>query len=273
MLVALNDAQVGASFTQAQQTAGIAAVNTARNTVNGLITSLTASNQSLSTDQLALESAQDQLSQTTAGATSQAIQAQQAVVDGIQAQISQQEIVAPFDGTIASVSIKPGDVVNANTPAISLIPNGTFELDVYLAENDVTQVKVGDTADVTLDAYGTARDFPATVSSVDASPSTDPNSPGGTASGYKVTLVFTNTDPAIANGMGANATIHAGSAENVLLVPKSAVITSGTQQYVLKETTSGLVQTPVVTGISDDNSTEIISGLSVGDEVSSVGAQ
>jgi RND family efflux transporter MFP subunit len=274
LLTAISTANIGAAgFTQAQQTAAYASVNGARNTVNGLITSLTSANESITTQQLAVQSAQDQLNQTVAGATSQAIEAQQAVVAGIEAQIHQQEIVAPFGGTIASVSIKPGDVVNANTQAISLIPNGTFEVNVYLAENDVAKVKAGDTADVNLDAYGAGRDFPATVGSVDSSPSIDPNSPGGTGGGYKVTLIFVNADPAIANGMHANATIHTGSAQNVLEVPKSAIITEGTQEYVLKQTPNGPVKTPVTTGIEDSNSVEITSGLSAGDHVSAVGAQ
>ena len=270
LLVALNNAQAGPNSSKIAQ---IAAVTSARNTINGLVSSLTAANQSITTSQLALQSAQDQLSQTTAGAASQDIEAQRAQVAGIQAQIGQQEIIAPFSGTIASVSIKPGDVVSANTPAISLIPGVTFELDVYLAENDVAKVKAGDVADVTLDAYGASRNFPATVGSVDASPSINPNVAGGTTGGYKVTLVFTNADPAIANGMHANAVIHAGSAQNVLTVPKSAVIIEGTQDYVLKQSKNGLVKTPVTTGLSSDDSVEIVSGLVAGDTVSAVGAQ
>ncbi len=44
--------------------------------------------------------------------------------------------------------------------AISLIPEGNFEVDVYLAENDVAKVKVGDPTDITLDAYGSGRNLP-----------------------------------------------------------------------------------------------------------------
>jgi RND family efflux transporter MFP subunit len=267
---AIDDAQIGV-FTQQQQTAALASANAARDTVNGLITSLTTANQSIGNEQLAIQSAQDQLSDTSAGADSQDIEAQQAAVQAIEAQIAQQEIVAPFSGTIASVSIKSGDVVQANTAAISLIPTGTFEVDVYLAENDATKVKVGAPVDVTLDAYGTGRTFPATVSSIDSSPSTDPTD--STLTGYKATLIFTNADPAIANGMHANVTIHAGSVQNVLIVPKSAVITSGSESFVLKQTSSGLVQTPVTIGLSSTDYTQIVSGLSAGDSVSSVGSQ
>ena len=272
LLGVLNNQQVSGGLS-AQQTANIASANAALAIVNGLITSLTNAGESITTNQLALQSAQDQLNQATAGATSQDIQAQQAQVAGIEAQLKQQEIVAPFSGTIASVSIKPGDAVSANTAAIALIPTGTFEVDVYLAENDVTKVIAGDKADVTLDAYGTNRTFPATVGTVETSPSINPNSPGGTSGGYKVTLVFDSADPAITNGMHASATIHAGNAQNVLLIPASSVIIDGPTQYVLKQTAKGLVKTPVTIGLTNSTMAQVLSGITAGDTVSSVGAQ
>ncbi len=273
LVAALNDAQVGPSYTQAQDTAALAQANAARDTVNGLITSLTAARQSISTNQLTVQSAQDALNQTLAGSASQEIQAQQAVVAGIAAQMRQQEIIAPFSGTVASVSIKPGDVASANEAAIALVPSGNFEVDVYLPENDVTKLKAGDVADITLDAYGANRIFKASVATIETSPSIDPHSAGGTSGGYKVTLVFNDSDPAIANGMHANATIHGGEAQNALTIPRSAVITDGSTQFVLKKTSAGLVKTPVTVGVVGSTTVEVTSGLSVGDTVSAVGAQ
>ncbi len=269
LVTALNDTPVSPTFTQSQESADLAQVNAGRDTINSLITSLTAAGQSITTQQLAVESAQDQLNQTLAGASTQSIEAQQAVVSGIEAQIKQQQVIAPFSGTIASVFVNTGDVVTATTPIISLIPSGNFEVEVYLPENDIPSLTVGDATDITLDAYGTGRIFPATVSAIDTSPTTQAD---GTQ-GYKVTLVFNTADPAITNGMHANATIHAGSADNVLLIPKSALITNGTENYVLKEAASGPVETPITVGISNSTSVEVLSGLSQGDQVSLVGSQ
>ncbi len=86
-------------------------------------------------------------------------------------------------------------------------------------------------------------------------------------------LVFANADPAIANGMHANATIHDGSAQDVLLIPSGAVIINGSQTYVLQKTAKGLVQTPITTGLSNNTSVQVVSGLSAGDMVSAVGSQ
>jgi HlyD family secretion protein len=269
VIVAINDAPISSTFTQGQQTTALTSTHTALDIVNGLITSLQTAQQSLTSGQIAVQSATDQLNVSLAGATSQDIQAQQAAVAAIEAQIRQQEVIAPFSGMVASVNVKSGDVVSATTPAVILIPKGTFEVDVYVAENDLPALVVGNRSDVTLDAYGTGRTFPATISAIDTSPSTKPD---GTQ-GYKVTLIFDSADPAIANGMHANATIHAGTASNVLVVPKSAIITNGSSTYVLKETSSGPVPIPVTLGLTSSTQVEVKTGLSEGDKVSVVGAQ
>ncbi len=281
LTLAINDAEVGAAFTQTQQTTALSGVASARDTINGLITALTAATQSVTNAQLAVQSANDQLNLSVAGATTQSIQAQEAQVASLSAQIRQLEIIAPFNGTIGSVSVKVGDAANANTPVMTLIPNGTFEVDVYLAENQLAGLKVGEPSAVTLDAYGAGKLFPATVSSIDRSPSTNPATASGnansgsptTATGYKVTLLFTNPDPAISNGMHANAVIHAGSVQGVVLVPKSAVITDGVQSFVLQKTHAGLVKVPVSVGLADMSSVQIVTGIVAGDTVSAVGAQ
>ncbi len=256
-----------------EQTTGIASANAALAIINGLITSLTNSHQQITSEQLAVQSAQDALNQTTAGATPQDIEAQKAVVAGIEAQIAQNEIIAPFSGRVASVSVKPGDAATPNAPVIALIPNGTFEVTVYVAENDIPKLKIGDAANVTLDAFGTNKIFPATVSTIETSPSVDSNPSDGTSQGYKVTLVFNAPDPEIANGMHARAAIQSGSAANVLVIPASAVITNGTSEFVLKKTSQGLVQIPVLLGLTSTSTVEILSGVSAGDVISLVGSQ
>jgi RND family efflux transporter MFP subunit len=271
LTTAINDDSVATPAAQSQQTAALIAVANATDTVNGLIASLTTADQSITSSTLNVQSAQDQLNVTASGAKSQTIEAQQAQVAAIQAQIRQMEIVAPFSGTIASVSVKAGDPVSANTPAISLIPNGTFEVDTYLPENQIPGLKVGNAVDVTLDAYGARRVFPATVSTIETSPSAVPGV--DKAMGYKVTVAFTNSDSAISDGMHANVTIHAGSADGAILVPKTAVIINGAQNFVLQKTSAGLVKVPVTLGLSNADLVQILTGIAVGDQVSIVGAQ
>jgi multidrug resistance efflux pump len=155
--------------------------------------------------------AESQLALKRAGALPSDIAAQEAEVqqaeasvDNINASIQNNLIVAPFSGTVASVHAKIGDSTLASTPILSLNPESALQITLYLSELDVTKVRVGDAAEVTLDAYG-GRVYGAQVISVDSAPSHN----DGTShqNGYKVTLQFLKSDPSISSGMTANVTI------------------------------------------------------------------
>lgn len=253
-LASAEPASFSNGVTVAQARAGADSANTAITTATATLTS---KKQSLSTSSSGVPSA--------SGA---AIASAQAQVDAAAAALAQAQIVAPFAGTVASVAVKAGDIANANSVAITLIPNGAFQVPVYVTELDVATLKLGDHADVTLDAYGAERTFNATVATIDGAPTTPAT---GGAPAFKVVLAFEGNDPAVVNGMHANATVHAGSKENALLVPRSALISEGSATYVLKQSGSSSVKTPINVGLVGTDQVEITSGLSEGDKVATVG--
>jgi RND family efflux transporter MFP subunit len=246
----------------------VATVAAARSTVNSLVVSLLSMKQTLSSDRLALTSAQDALNQTLAGAAPEDIAVAKAQADAAAAALRQSEIIAPYAGTVARVAVKSGDVVGPNTAGVSVIPQSSFEVEVYVSEIDAAKLTAGEKADVTLDAFGPDTVFPATLASVDRAPTVVNGVPS-----FKATVVFDQADPKLSVGQGANVTIHIGQKDNVLLVPRGAVITKDNQTYVLKETARGSVLTPVTVGLIGGTDAEIISGLAEGDRVARVAGQ
>lgn len=83
------------------------------------------------------------------------------------------------------------------------MPDSALQAVVYVSELDQPKIAKGDTADITLDAYGAGRVFPAHVFEIDAAPSMENG-----VSAYKVTLSFDAPDSGIKTGMTVNATIH-----------------------------------------------------------------
>lgn len=210
LLAALSQAIPTTQFPSASITAAITSVNTMQNSINALITSGQSAAEQISSAKLALQSAQDSLNQTLAGSTKEELDAQEAQVESaqanvaaIEAQISNTIIYAPFAGTVSSVRVKVGDIVSPDVPAISLSPTSALQVSAYFSEVDVVHIAVGSPASITLDAYGSGRIFPATVVSVDRSPTTEDGTPA-----YKVTMQFASNDPAITSGMTANASIN-----------------------------------------------------------------
>ena len=269
VLQALAQAVASSNLTSAQIAADQTAVSSFRDTINTQILALQTLQQQVRTDTLAVQSAQDALAQLNAGSTPQDIQAQQAQVAAananiasINAQMENGIIIAPFSGTVTSVPVKSGQIVPANTVAVSLAPESALQVVVYLSELDVAALHVGDQAQVTLDAYGSLRVFPASIVSIDRSPTMQGNTPA-----YKTTLQFSSDDPAISSGMTANVTISAAHKDGALIIPKSAVIMSGSNAFVLISGSNGPVEKPVTLGLESSTTVEVTSGLSQGDKL------
>lgn len=87
------------------------------------------------------------------------IDAANAQADRAQAQLREAQanredlsIVAPFDGTVATRSAEPGEVVSAGTAIITLMNPGQIYLRGFVPEGDIGNVKVGQPARVYLDS-------------------------------------------------------------------------------------------------------------------------
>ncbi len=63
-------------------------------------------------------------------------------------------VVAPADGVVAQVdALRPGDYINAGSPVFSIVSQQDAWIEANLKETDLTYVKPGQTAEVTIDTY------------------------------------------------------------------------------------------------------------------------
>jgi Cu(I)/Ag(I) efflux system membrane fusion protein len=84
----------------------------------------------------------------------------------------------------------------------------------------------------------------------------------------QVRLQFDNPDEQLKPNMYANVVIYAGAVDNVLSVPREAVIRSGNQQRLIIKTAEGRYQPrQVVTGLESGDWIEIRSGVQAGERV------
>jgi len=237
--------------------------------------SITAAQTGLTNAKSALANAQNGLNIGKAGASSEEIQAQEAQVQAAQAsvkdaqsQISKTIINAPIDGTISKVDAKLGEIAPPDTPIISMMSAGKFQIETHVSENDIVKIKLGETANVTIDAYGNDTIFAATVTNIDPA-ETIVN--GGLT--YKVTLQFTLDDDRIKSGMTANVKILTEDKKNVMAVPEGTIITKGADKFVLLDTgNASSEERKVIVGIQGTNGyVEIVSGLNDGDKLLNFG--
>ena len=263
LALAVNDATPNSTMTPSVLAGYKVNVATARTEVTAAITALTGA-------ETGLTNAQNALLLADAGATSQDIETQQAVVLQAQASaaaaqtaLSHAELIAPFSGTVENLTAKIGQVVSPGAPVLSLINSLGLKVQTYVSEADIAKINTGDQASVTLDAYGTNTVFPATITTISSDETQVNGSPA-----YEVELHFKNPTASVKDGMTGNIHIITGEHDNVLEVPSWLVINDGNKYFVLVKNGSASVREQVSVGLTGDNGmTEITSGLNEGDQL------
>ena len=62
-------------------------------------------------------------------------------------------ITAPADGTVANLTLRPGDYVKTGTPVFSLVEAGHAWVEANFKETDLTYVRAGQPATLSVDTY------------------------------------------------------------------------------------------------------------------------
>lgn len=178
-------------------------------------------------------------------------------------------ISAPASGVINDLLITPGYLVsqsssssNTSLPRLgSVVMEGPLQASVNLSELDITQIKIGQKVSLTLDAFPN-KTFSGKVFGIDTS--------GVVSSGvtnYPVTVTLDNNLPNIYPNMAVSAQIITSSKADVLTVPNQALQNQNGQTLVRVLKNNQPEEVPVETGLASETETEIVSGLTEGDEV------
>lgn len=189
--------------------------------------------------------------------------------------ISHYTIDAPISGTIVDKKVKAGDKLSANDTAMqnlcTIYDMSYLEMKLNVDELKIRSLEVGQEVDITADAVP-GETYKGVISSILVA--------GTTANGstsYPVTVRIDDMGELLP-GMNATAKITTASVKNVLALPNAALV-RGSYVLVTKDSPSaanadpdmtapeGYVYVPVKIGVSDDDYTQIISGVTGNDTV------
>ena len=192
-------------------------------------------------------------------------------MDNLQEAMNNYTVTSPISGTIIEKNAKAGDALTAGADLCTIYDLSYLVMVINVDELQVSDVSVGQSVQVTADAVPD-KTYTGTVTRVSMKGSSN----GGTTT-YPVTVRIDETE-GLRPGMNANAEIVIAEAKNALAVPNAAIVRGG---YVLvtKDSPSaanadpdmtapeGYVYVPVKIGVSDDDYTQIISGVTGNDTV------
>jgi multidrug efflux pump subunit AcrA (membrane-fusion protein) len=149
---------------------------------------------------------------------------------------------------------------STSSPFVEIVNTSKMTMTVAFSESDVGKLKVGQTATVTPDA----------LSGVELGAHVTAISPVGTTSSnvvsYNATLTLNQKDSSLKPGMSASAAVIVSQAQGVT-VPNAAVSGTGSLATVTVLRNGKETQQQVAVGLRGGTRTQIVSGLSAGEQV------
>ncbi len=221
--------------------------------------------QSKSTSESLYEEAQAtaQARNATCTAANARLALSQAKVEAVQAQLEQSVLRAPFAGIVAEVNGEVGEFLTpsppgiATLPAIDLINMDSLYVAAPIDEIDAAQIKSGQKAHITLDAYP-GKTFAGTVSRV--SPYVLELEKQARTVEIEANFDNPNDGKGLLAGYSADMEIILKESGQVLRIPSEAIV-DGNAVFVFDRASKRIERRTVTTGISNWQYTEVTSGL------------
>jgi multidrug efflux pump subunit AcrA (membrane-fusion protein) len=157
------------------------------------------------------------------------------------------QVKSAFSGELFDILVKEGTLVTPQIPLAIIGKANSFLLELEVDENDMVQVVIGQKVFITMDSYKN-QVFEAVVSKI--YPIMDLRSRT-----FKIEAHFLNPPKKLYPNLTAEANILIKTKKNAITIPKSYLING---EYVLVNSDE---KRKVVTGLSDYQKVEIISGL------------
>ena len=154
-------------------------------------------------------------------------------------------IVAPCDGTIATLSISEGDEISSGAMLCSILEGEDMNLTIAVDELDVVEVEVGQKVKITVDALSDA-EMDGEVYKI---------APVGSNSGgvttYDVELTFDAEGSGVRSGMNATGEITVASTDSTLYVPVEVLMTMDNDTYLMVENAGETASTMAADSMSE----------------------
>ena len=176
---------------------------------------------------------------------------------------SKGNVIAPVDGTLVSLTAAEGGYVSSSMPVAVIDGAKQMKVTVSVSETLVPKLAMGDEADVTVAAA--EQTFAGTIRAVEKTANMQTKL-------YNVTLSVPAEVGGLMSGMFADVTFRTDTAENAVVVPTEAILTSAGQQFVfVVDGDNTARRVDVTAGMAGSGVTQILTGLTGGEQLVTVG--
>lgn len=206
-----------------------------------------------------LDNARLAFDQASAGVADAQVKQAEAALASARQQLANSSITSPIAGWVSSRRIDPGEMASPTNPLLTIVDISSVFAECNVPESEVGRLKLGQKVPVKIPAVQAE---PLEGELVNLAPAADQQSKA-----FAARIKLANPDGQIKPGMFAEVELSTLTRENVLVIPKEALVEKSGQLVVLVVKEGRAVETPVRTGISDGLQVEILEGLNAGDQV------
>jgi len=252
----------------------------ARTNTNLVITNILNRQQSIASqkinNQININNAQATLDQSSrqleikkAGARDEDIRYREALIKQQEANLSsiidrlrKMTLVAPIDGIITFVNSKIGETIIPNQISVSMNSVGNFEIELDIAETDITKIITGQLANIEIDAIPNEK-FNGHITKINPAETIIQG-----VVYYKSTVGFNQVDERLRAGMTANVDVITAEKNNVLTIPLRSVTRIDGKGIIKILENNQIIEKEIEIGLlGSGNEIEVISGLIDGQQI------
>ena len=188
----------------------------------------------------------------------------EASVKSAQRQVRNTRISAPISGQIAEKNVQTGNMIIMNQPVVKVVDIGEIKVIVRISESDISKIRKNIPVAVYADAYP-GFEFMGTVFTL--SPEANPESHT-----FPVEIIVPNNQQkTLKSGMVVRVNIQSDVLENVLLIPRDAVIERFGRNIVYIVDGQKAHERNVEIGQVKGEEIQVVSGIEPGETVVIVG--
>ena len=182
------------------------------------------------------------------------VHAAEAGLRNAETNFNQRFIIAPFDGTVTSLTAVEGYYVTRGSAALRLDDKSRIFIPISIPELDISSVKNGAEVSITLDAVS-GETFSGHLYTI-----ADASAVSGNTTAFSAVVEVDHPDDRMLAGMTAEITMKTHEKTDVLLIPNTAVTYTDGKPYVTVVNETEHQPLEISLGLVSDNVAEVTSG-------------